>query len=96
MDWRTEAGTGLNYNQAVLNLESTVFIAYNTFSRLKDYVNFQNKQLNMYCIGHSMGSHFCGLLSKLFIKNLQLKFEKIAALGEFSQTENFSSIFFLN
>lgn len=81
VDWREGAGTGLNYNQAVLNLEQQVLIAYTVLSPLRDYINFQNRLINIYCIGHSLGSHFCGLLSKVFNARLDMKFEKITAMG---------------
>lgn len=81
MDWGIGASTGLNYNQAIRNLGQYVALAYEVLSPLRNDINIENNLLNIYCIGHSLGSHFCGLLSQLFMSRLNMKFEKITALG---------------
>lgn len=39
--------------------------------------------LNVHCIGHSLGSHFCGFISKVLRTSLNKIFTRITALGDF-------------
>ena len=89
IDWREGANTGVNYEQAaIVNMETSVSEAYNIFSGVKGYLGNDNYNFNVHCIGHSLGSHFCGFLSKVLINNLNLKFKRISALGKIHLTKN--------
>lgn len=83
VDWREGAGTGINYEQAaIVNMETSVAEVYKIFSGVKNYLSNSNSFFNVHCIGHSLGSHFCGFLSKVLINNLSVKLKRISALGK--------------
>ena len=63
-------------------MESSVADVYNILAKLREYIHYKNGLLNIHCVGHSLGSHFCGFCAKIARRFLNLKFERITALGK--------------
>lgn len=83
VDWSNVAVTPsiLDYEKVVINMNQSVreirSIAKSFIDR--KYLTVTNGTLDVHCIGHSMGSHVCGLVSKLFF-NDGYRFRRISAM----------------
>lgn len=84
VDWSEGVNTGFDYETAVYNLETYVVEVYKIIASFlaNEYINATKELLNLHCIGHSLGSHFCGFTSKIIQSQLSLKLKRITGLGE--------------
>ena len=80
LDWSNGSMTGaLGYNEAVQNVHYAALVTAKLFKSLSKYFDKSNGLVNLHCIGHSLGSHVCGMTGK-FMKKLNLKFKRITGL----------------
>lgn len=85
VDWSEGSMTGFDYQAAVYNLETYVVQVYEIIASLikqEHILESNDKLLNLHCIGHSLGSHFCGFFSKIIQSQLNLKLKRITGLGK--------------
>jgi hypothetical protein len=69
------------YESAIKNINITVRELHNYFRSYvkKGFIRKYGDMVDLYCIGHSLGSHVCGLTGKL-MKADGMKFSRISAL----------------
>ena len=82
IDWSNGSITGYDYEKAINNMETkSVLETYKVLKGISAQISSSNGLIDFHCIGHSLGAHYCGLLSKLFRKSVNaLKFRRISAL----------------
>lgn len=82
LDWSNGSITKYNeYELAIKNINTTVRQCSNMLTSFanKKYLNIKNNLLDMHCIGHSLGSHVCGITGSLMKIN-NYKFRRITGL----------------
>ena len=82
IDWSNGSITGYDYEKAINNMETkSVIETYKVLKGISAQISSSNGLIDFHCIGHSLGAHYCGLISKLFRKSVNaLKFRRISAL----------------
>ena len=78
INWSSR-GMYINVIKKISDTSKEIYHILNHLNHIGLFRNISNST-NIHCIGHSLGAHVCGLLSKLMNSLLNLKFKRITGL----------------